>query len=74
MRLTSRPGDKVRFLNENGLDAERVHASRVLDSATAYTVKSLNIGGFSSTVELDEVPGRFNTVMFANIDERPPQL
>lgn len=59
-------GTKVTFLGENGYDA---HLKRAFDSGfqvgVAYTVKSCNIGTWSSYLRFEEIDGEHNTVMFA---------
>lgn len=66
MRLDTRPGETVRFLGKNGYDFELAEALEVLTPGALYTVRSVEVGPWSSVVVLDE--GSFNTVMFANDD------
>ena len=67
MRLNTRAGDKVIFLGINGYDSEREAALKKLEVGKAYTVRTVNVGDWSSRVLLDE--GWFNTVMFANVSD-----
>lgn len=62
-------GDSVRFLSNGGHDWDRKEASRAgLIVGELYTIRNLIIGGWSSTVELEEAPGyQLNTVMFCPI-------
>lgn len=58
-------GTKVRFLNRNGYEYEREHASNIFDVSRTYTVKTCAIGNWKSSYSFEEVDGRYNTVMFA---------
>ena len=61
-------GRKVRFLNDNGYDSEREHASKLFKTGQILTVKEIYVGTFSSTVEFIEYPKeQFNTVMFCDV-------
>jgi hypothetical protein len=62
-------GTKVRWNNRGGYDFERKQAASILNESSVYTVKSCNIGSSSSTYELEEVSGRWNTVMFDKISD-----
>lgn len=64
-------GDYAYFLNRNGHDSEREAAAKVLAEGTRYTVADCAVGGWRSTVSLEAVAGRFNTVMFRF--ERKPE-
>ena len=58
------PGDKMIFLNRNGYDAERERAAEAFETGQEYTVKSIDIGGWSSSICFEEVHGAWNSVMF----------
>jgi hypothetical protein len=63
-------GRKVRFLNRNGYDIEKKIANRYFKENDVLTVKEIFVGRSSSEVEFVEVPNeRFNTVMFADVEE-----
>lgn len=64
MDIYTRPGRKVIFTGCNGHDHQREHANKVLSVGQAYTVKYIDVHSFCSYVELEEVPGEFNSVMF----------
>ena len=65
MDIYSKPGTKVIYLGENGYEADRAKANKYLEVGKEYTVRSIDVGGFMSQVELEEVVGiTFNTVMF----------
>lgn len=65
MDIYSKPGTKIVFTGENGSDWDKEHAFKHLEVGKEYTVKSIEVGGWSSLLELEEVPGvRFNTVHF----------
>jgi len=70
--LDAAPGSKVRFLNCHGHDWQREEAAAVLSTEQDYTLARLNVGDWSSTVELVEYPGRkWNHVMFGYAPHRP---
>lgn len=63
-------GRKVMFLAKNGYDSELEHAKKLFKYGDTLTVKEIYVGSWSSDVEFEEYPGKkFNTVMFADIDE-----
>ena len=66
MDIYSKLGTKVRFENPDaGYEPDRDLAKKHLSFGGTYTVKHIDIKGFSSRVTLDEFPGiRFNTVLF----------
>ncbi len=68
MNIYSAPGTKVRFLNKNGYEYDLEHARKYLNTNRIYTVRNIDVGGWSSTVYLEEVPGEyFNTVCFKEV-------
>lgn len=65
MDIYSAPGTTVYFLNKNGYDSQRTEAAKIFTEGQALTVKNIDVGGWSSSVEFEELPGKwFNTVMF----------
>ena len=64
------PGEKMLFLNRNGYDAERKRAAAVFDTNKEYTLKTIDIGNWSSSVSFEEVAGSWNSVMFDTVDHR----
>jgi hypothetical protein len=65
MDIDSEPGSKVRYTNTGGYDHDRRSANEVLKEGEVYTVGRIEVGNWSSYVELEEVSGKsFNTVMF----------
>jgi hypothetical protein len=65
MNIYAKKGDKVRFLNENGREAERAYAAEILKEGKAYTIDHTDVYGWHTDVYLQEVPGKsFNSVMF----------
>jgi hypothetical protein len=59
------PGDKMRFLGANGYDHDLAAAFDAGFSACeTYTVKNIDVGDWQHTIEFEEIPGRFNGVMF----------
>ena len=62
-------GAKIRYLGQNGYQGDRDYAeSRGCVPGTEYTLLSLQIGDSSSTVQLMEKVGHFNSVMFENVE------
>lgn len=71
MDIYSAPGTTVYFLDENGYDCQRMQAAEIFTRGQALTVKRIDIGNWSSSVEFEELPGKwFNTVMFG-VPEEP---
>lgn len=63
-------GRSVFFLGENGYETELENAKSIFAESQVLTVKEINVGRSSSTVEFEEFPGKeFNTVMFADLDD-----
>lgn len=58
------PGDKMIFLNRNGYDSERERAASVFTAGKEYTVRDVSIGSWTTSLQFDEVEGRWNSVMF----------
>ena len=68
MSLTSQPGSKVIFHGNGGYVGEQVQAKIFLQIGKEYTVQTMDVGGFTSYVSLEEIPDKsFNTTMFSNI-------
>lgn len=66
MGIHAAPGTSVIYTGFNGYDSDREYAEKFLKVGHRYTVSHIEIGGWSSDVELEEVPGKkFNTVHFA---------
>ena len=67
MDIYSPAGTVVYFLDENGYDSERERAREHLVKGQVLTVSEIDVGVWSSSVEFEELPGKwFNTVMFAH--------
>lgn len=63
-------GRHVRFLDKNGWDWDLEEARKLFTEGQILTVKEIYVGRSSSEVEFLMYPGkRFNTVMFADVDE-----
>lgn len=70
MDINTADGEQVHFTNTNGYDRERQYAATILTVGVPYTVLSVNVESYSSTVQLAEFPNQlFNTVMFENATE-----
>lgn len=62
-------GRKVKYLDYNGWDSDTEYARECgLVKDQIYTVKEIYVERSSSEVELLEVEGKFNTVMFEDVE------
>ena len=61
-------GTKVRLNGRGGYDSERERANTSIGEKI-LTVKLCHVDSWSSTYEFEEMPGRWNTVMFEKIDD-----
>lgn len=62
-------GRKVKYLDKNGWNSNKTYArDKGLIKNQIYTVKEVYVGHSSSDVELLEVDGKFNTVMFEDVE------
>jgi hypothetical protein len=66
-------GTRLRFLGKNGYDFQLVEALRVLNAGAVYTCTDCSVGDWEHSVALENVPGRFNGVMFEMVapDDAP---
>lgn len=70
MDIYSDPGTRIVYMGKNGWPGQTDDANKSLSIGGTYTVKHINIGGWNSSVELLEIPGKyFNTVMFRVSDQ-----
>ena len=70
MDIYAKPGTKVRYTGIGGYDSDKTYADTHLNVNAIVTVKSVDVGGFTSYVEFEEIPGcSFNTVMFEEVVE-----
>jgi hypothetical protein len=65
MPLDAEPGTMVIYTGQNGTEADKRWANQRLVKGGCYTLKAIEVGGWSSEVELEEVNGSFNSVHFA---------
>ena len=72
MSLETKIGDKVVFsFPNNGWSTDKDAANSLLRLNEEYTVESIDIGSYTSYVELKEYPGvYFNTVSFSNVNNK----
>lgn len=73
MDIYSRPGTQVRFRARGGYDWEKeaaLKAGFVLDQT--YTVKRSYVGHSSTKVLFDEIPGEWNSCLFADVAAEQP--
>ena len=65
MPLDTSVGTRVRFTGYGGYDWQQKKARELLTVDAIYTVANLDVGDWSSSVQLEEKPGHtFNAVMF----------
>jgi len=65
MDIYSPSGTVVYFLDENGYDGDLEYARQYMQKHQNLTVKQIDIGGWRTEVEFEEIPGKwFNSVMF----------
>jgi len=69
VKLDTKPGAQVRFLNEGGYAQERLIANDRMTPGQTYTVEEVQVGGWHSVIKLEGVQGWHNTVMFENVEE-----
>ena len=63
-------GRKVKYLDRGGWESNKEYARKKgLVKGEIYTVKEIYVGRSSSEVELLEVEGKFNTVMFEDVEQ-----
>lgn len=67
MRLDTRPGATVRFNGEGAYPVQNKNAREVLTVDGLYVVASLSVGNWESSVSLEGIDGRFNSVLFDNV-------
>jgi hypothetical protein len=74
--LYAPPGTKVRFLDEHGLDYNRIQARKLgLVEGGEYTLSYMIISDYHTNIFLEEFPGKsFNSVMFSCKYEHPYSL
>jgi len=68
MKLDTKPGEKVRFVNEGGCAQERLIAQSRMTTGKVYTLEAIHVGGWHSVVQLEGVVGWHNTAMFVNVE------
>lgn len=69
MNIYAEPGTAVLFDGRGGYEGDKKSALTQLIEGQRYLVRYIAVGGSSSTVSLVEVEGRFNTCLFAHIEE-----
>ena len=68
MDIYAKPGTKVKFLGCNGYEFELQEAMKTFVPGEILTVDNIEVGGWSSSAEFEEFPGRWNTVMFGDVE------
>jgi|LakMenEpi03Aug12_release.lakeMendotaPanAssembly.Ray.scaffolds.fasta_scaffold5288769_1 hypothetical protein len=65
MNIHSEPGVEVTFSGRNGYEAELARAQTIFTVGQVLTVKAIEVGGWSTSVQFEECPNKwFNSVMF----------
>ena len=68
MNIYAKKGTKVQYTGKGGYDGDKNQASRFLKVGEIYTVESIIVDGWSSSVILAEVgKERFNSVHFEEV-------
>lgn len=62
-------GDKMKFLAANGYCHQLEAAKAKMKEGEILTVSNIRIGGWESSIEFDELTGRWNSVMFELLGE-----
>jgi hypothetical protein len=63
------PGDLMMFLGENGYQAEREVAMKLLDVGASYKVEQCDVGAWHHSIKFEGIDRWFNGVMFSrNVD------
>ena len=71
-RRWPKPGDRMRFLGQNGYDGERADAQEVFGGVVHdLVVKKFNLGDWRSTIEFEGIAGHWNSVMFDFVSRAP---
>lgn len=73
MDIYAKPGTKVRFRAGGGYKWQKEDAENAgFVKNEVYTVKRCDIGHSHTDVLFDEIPGRFNSCLFADVSNTPP--
>lgn len=68
MNIYAKKGSKVRYTGTGGYDGDKKQANQYLTVGEIYTVEDTNVGGWSTSVLLQEVEKeRFNSVHFEDV-------
>ena len=68
MNIYTKPGDKVVYAYpENGYPVDKAHAKRHLKFLEIYTIESIEVGDFHTSIKLIEVSFWFNSVHFEDL-------
>lgn len=69
MDIYGESGNKVRYTGEGGYESDRTYANQYIDVGSILTIKHIEIGGWTTYVTFEEIPGRsFNSVMFEDVN------
>lgn len=62
-------GDKMKFLAANGYDHQLEAAKAKMKEGEILTVNNIRVGSWESSIEFEELTGRWNSVMFELVGE-----
>jgi hypothetical protein len=66
---------KVKYIAKNGTDYDHAKNKRLLLDGKEYTVESIRVGSFVTSIMLENFPGvMFNSVCFAVAEENSHEL
>lgn len=72
MNIYAKKGAKVRYTGEGGYDGDKEQSDKHLTVGEVYTVENTSVGGWSTSVLLQEVEKeRFNSVHFEDVKGQP---
>ena len=70
MDIYAKSGTKVKFTANGGYSTEIESAKKIMTIGNLYTVESIDVGGFHTTVYLKEFPSRgFNSCLFEDLEQ-----
>ena len=67
MEINCKPGTVVIFTANGGYDSGVLAQERGFVIGNRYTVKAIHVGGWSTSVEFEEIGGSWNSVMFRDV-------
>lgn len=65
-----RKGDKMRFLAKNGYPHQLEAAKAKMKEGEILTASNIRVGSWESSIEFEELTGRWNSVMFETVSDK----